>query len=140
MHSRQLLIASRNVLLITMNNYNSFHSYHCHVSYHHNLVIEEANLFLQFSLATESCNESSTLSNARRAHCNMKFLWHSEGALEFPPTNVSSWLCSSLLLMQSILCWRYHQGVLWPTQHWDKMCGHRCFPSKPDNLNTTWNQ
>lgn len=98
-------------------------------------------LFSQFSLATESSDESSSqyTYNPKRAHYEIP-LAQRRSSLKFPPTNVCSWLCCSLFLMQSVSCCRYHKVSLWPTQPCEITCEHRCFPFKPGNLNATWNQ
>lgn len=107
------------------------------------IILQEVNLFSQFSLATESSSDSSTpyTCNTKRAHYDMKFLWHSKGALwnSHPPMFAlgyvahCSW-CSQFVVAGITRCSLTHTALR------DNMCEHRCFPSKPDNLNATWNQ
>lgn len=105
------------------------------------IIWQEVNLFSQFSLATESSSASSTLCtyNPKRAHYDLKFLWHNGALWNSQPQMFTlgcvahcSW-CSQFVVA-GITCFVTHTAL------WDNMCEHRGFPSKPGNLKTAWIQ
>lgn len=106
------------------------------------IIWREASLFSRFSLATEWSNDSSTLYiyNTKRACYDMKFLCTVKELSGIPlhqclPLVVAhcSW-CSQFIVAGITRCSVTHTALC------DNVSGHKCFPSKPEVLNTTWNQ